>query len=155
MICISFAIIRLAMICFLRYSTGRVDVEVIDKNTKVVWNKTKIPYTLKPYDFCSLMHCCNMSTSSTKDACMIVSRSCCHPNAPIASEYSRSEVLVGVNVLTPCDNDPSHTELMTISRVKYGGVPSFLVWQNAFKGTITYLNGLKQYSSSLGSKNNN
>lgn len=39
-----------------KFSAGRFDIECIDKNTKIVWNRSRIPYTIKPYDFCSLMY---------------------------------------------------------------------------------------------------
>jgi hypothetical protein len=39
-----------------KYSQGRTDVKKIGEKTKIVWNRTKIPFTVRPYDFCSLIH---------------------------------------------------------------------------------------------------
>jgi hypothetical protein len=39
-----------------KYSQGRTDVQKIGDKTKIVWNRTKIPFTVRPYDFCSLIH---------------------------------------------------------------------------------------------------
>lgn len=40
-----------------KFSAGRTDILHIDENSKIVWNKTRMPYSHKPYDFCTLIHC--------------------------------------------------------------------------------------------------
>lgn len=44
-----------------KFSQGRTDVHIIDKSTKIVWNRSRIPFTFKPYDFCTMMHCLEVS----------------------------------------------------------------------------------------------
>jgi hypothetical protein len=40
-----------------RYSAGRDDVLVCSDRTKIVWNRTRIPFSIRPYDFCNIIHC--------------------------------------------------------------------------------------------------
>ena len=39
-----------------KFSSGRMDVLKLGDHSKVVWNRTRMPYSYKPYDFCNLMH---------------------------------------------------------------------------------------------------
>ena len=32
-------------------------METLSTRTKYVWNRTKIPFSVKPFDYCTLMHC--------------------------------------------------------------------------------------------------
>ena len=38
------------------YSIGRTDIETLSTRTKFVWNRTTIPFSVKPFDYCTLMH---------------------------------------------------------------------------------------------------
>ena len=38
------------------YSIGRTDVETLSPRTKYVWNRAQIPFSIKPFDYCTLMH---------------------------------------------------------------------------------------------------
>lgn len=95
---------------------------------------------MKPYDFCSLMHCA-VDPVSGHD--MIVSQAVTRPSAPVSSEFARSEILLGVNVLAPCGANASQTELTSISHVRLANLPAFLARKSAFQGTVNYLSQLK------------
>jgi hypothetical protein len=122
-----------------KYSGGRDDVVTFGNNTKIVWNRTKIPFAIKPYDFCTLMHM-EVAKSST----YIVSKAVQCPDVPPHPDYSRSEVIFGLNILTPLKDDNSKTEFMTISHVRYKGIHPFLAWRSALQGSLTYFKSLKE-----------
>ena len=37
------------------YSIGRTDIETLSTRTKFVWNRTTIPFSVKPFDYCTLL----------------------------------------------------------------------------------------------------
>ncbi len=123
---------------FNKYSGGRDDVVVIGPNSKIVWSRTKIPFAIKPYDFSTLMHAEKSESLTT-----IVSGSVECPEIPPHPDYSRSQVIFGMNILAPVQADPSKTHFTTISHVKYSGIHPFLAWRSALQGSITYFKSLK------------
>lgn len=125
---------------FNKYSGGRIDVHHIGKNTKIVWNRTKIPLAIKPYDFCTLMHAVD---DEDNGEAMIISKGIEDPRVPIKSDFSRSEVIFALQVLCPSKHDESKTEFTTISHVKYAGTHPFLAWRSAFQGSVSYFRHLK------------
>eukprot|EP01039_Chlorochromonas_danica_P006438 gene6438-7100_t len=123
-----------------RYSVGREDVEMLGSTSKIVWSKTKIPYTPKPYDFCTLMHAMEDRDSRCT---MILTKAAIHDKVPKLKDFSRSEILFGLSILRPCATDSSKTDYTLINHVKYPGVPPFLVSRSCYTGALTYLKQLK------------
>eukprot|EP01034_Spumella_vulgaris_P027974 gene27974-34764_t len=123
-----------------KYSAGRVDIESIGTKSKIVWNKTKLPYAMKPYDFCSLMHC---DVEPLSGHTMIVSQVVTRPTAPVTNEFARSEIILGVNILAPCGLNASQTELTSINHVRLANLPAYFARKSAFQGTVNYLTQLK------------
>jgi hypothetical protein len=136
-----------------KYSGGRLDVEEISDTTKVVWNRTKLPFAIKPYDFCTLMHVCRHPKKNVE---MIVSKGISHPLVPVMSDYSRSEIYVGVNILTPVPGPDGkgkmRTKLTNINRVRYAGLHPFMASKRSFRGSVDYLSQLRSYTSKLHKK---
>ncbi|RYH12578.1 hypothetical protein EON65_37895 [archaeon] len=130
-----------------KYSAGRTDVETISPSTKIVWNRTKIPYAIKPYDFCTLMHL--MRDTDNSKCIVILSKSVVHDKVPESDDYSRSEIIFGMNVLMPCSSDHTKTDMTSINHVKYKGIPPFFVSRSALPGTVGYLKRLKEVAKSL------
>lgn len=127
---------------FNQYSEGRTDVEVINSKCKVVWARTKIPYTIKPFDFCTLIR----SWTDTKTGIIfIISKAVEHSDVPIHSSYARSHVLFGLNALIPNKENPNFTTFVSINHVKYDGIIPAFVSSGAFKGTVNYIKSLKKY----------
>jgi hypothetical protein len=129
-----------------KYSAGRIDVEMLGEGSKIVWNKTKIPFSVKPYDFCTLMH----AVHDTDTRCtMILSKAADHKKVPIHKDFSRSEIIFGLNILRPCATDSSKTDFTSINHVRYHGIPSFFAWRSGYGGTVSYLKQLKEVAVSM------
>jgi hypothetical protein len=143
-----------------QYSIGRVDVDIVSPKTKYVWNKTAVPFAIKPYDFCTVMHWyertstisdSDKSHSTSKDRSsdsasgkelVLLSRYAEHPLVPRSKQYSRSENIIGLQILKPLPasgNKQPRTLLTSISHVRYGGTHPFLVSKNLLRGTANYL----------------
>lgn len=123
-----------------KYSAGRDDAEKINGMSKICWNKIKLPFSLKPFDFCTLMHV----YKSPGGQVMIISKGIEHPKVPKQKDYARSDIIFGVNVLTPLKSDPKRTELTSISHVRYAGIHPYLASANCLSGTTNYLRQLKE-----------
>jgi hypothetical protein len=129
-----------------RYCAGRTDVEKISKRTKIVWNRTAIPLAIKSYDFCTLMH---YYVKSSKNEYVLVSKGVQHPLIPVHKDYSRSENIIGLNILRPLKGSEKnkkaiYTEITCISHVKYGGTLPYVIKKSLFRGTVKYLHNLKE-----------
>lgn len=127
-----------------RYCDGRTDIEMIGNDTKIVWNRTKLPYAFKPYDFCSLMHA---HRTTRGRAIMLISQGVEHDDVKLHKDFSRSEIYFGVNVLVPLPHDPEKTLFTTISQVRYAGVPPMLAHRSLYNGIVGYLKQLKEKCS--------
>ncbi len=95
------------------YSLGRNDIEIIGKNKKIVYNRSKIPIALQSHDYVTLMHW----LQDTQNSYMIVSKGITHEKCPINNDYTRSEIILGVNYLKRISEDI--TEMITINHIKY------------------------------------
>ena len=129
-----------------RYCAGRTDIEKISKRTKIVWNRTCIPLAIKSYDFSTLMH---YYMKSSKNEYVLVSKGVQHPLIPVHKDYSRSENIIGLNILRPVKTNKSnkkatYTEITCISHVKYGGTLPYVIKKSLFRGTVKYLHNLKE-----------
>jgi hypothetical protein len=129
-----------------RYCAGRTDIERISKRTKIVWNRTAIPLAIKSYDFCTLMH---YYMKSSKNEYVLVSKGVQHPLIPVHKDYSRSENIIGLNILRPVKGSEKnkkeiYTEITCISHVKYGGTLPYVIKKSLFRGTVKYLHNLKE-----------
>jgi hypothetical protein len=123
-----------------KYSGGRDDVVTVGPQSKIVWSRTNIPFTIKSYDFSTLMH---LERNAVDNTVLIVSRGVRCPQVPIHSDYSRSEIIFGLNILTPSKNDNQKTDFETISHVRYAGTHPFIASKSALQGALTYFRSLK------------
>lgn len=62
-----------------------------------------------------------------------------HPQAKPSSEFLRSEILLGVNLMEPVPGQKDKTKLTTISHVKTSCVPSFLSEPVAARSAIDFI----------------
>jgi hypothetical protein len=122
-----------------KYSAGRTDVLKIDESTKMVWARTKIPYSIKPYDFCTLMQVFKLNNGGI----MIISKGVEHELVPKHRDYCRSEIYFGVNFLHPLPDDPNRTDFTSISHVRYAGLHPYIASKTVYSATLNYLNQLK------------
>lgn len=118
-----------------RYSSGRTDVDIVSPDTKIVWNRSRIPFTVRPFDFCSLMH---RYEDPTDQSCVVVTRATQHEKVPRHKDHARSETLLGVSIIKPCVNEPRKCEVTSINHIRYGGIPPFLVNKYSFGPSINY-----------------
>jgi len=131
---------------FNKYCSQKSDIDIINNATKITWNRTKAPFNIKPFDFCTIVHCYKNTSDSS---IYIVSKATQHAKVPIHKDYVRSETLFGLNILSPSGGDGSKTALTTFSHVKYTGTPPLFAWKNGFSGTVSYLKHLKEVAVSL------
>ena len=129
-----------------KYCAGRADVEKISKRSKIVWNRTCIPLAIKSYDFCTLMH---YYTTQPLNDIVLVSKGVQHPLVPVSRDYSRSESIMGLNILRSIPANKKRgkgtfTEITCISHVKYGGTLPYIIHKSLFRGATKYLHNLKE-----------
>lgn len=136
---------------FNQYSAGRSDVEIISPLSKIVWNRTKVPLAMKPYDFCSLIH---VFKDKNNERTLIISKGTNHIKAPLTKDFSRSEIIFSMNILTPSKSDKSKTDFTTINHVRYAGTMPYLASKTGFQGTVNYLKQLKTMSPIVALKPN-
>jgi hypothetical protein len=120
------------------YSLGRDDVEIISRNKKIVYNRSKIPILLQIHDYVTIMHW----LQDTRNDYMILSKGITHEKCPLNKEYTRSEIILGLNYLRKISKDT--TELTTINHIKYNNIHPFLINRNVLSPTIEYLQKLKK-----------
>ncbi len=135
-----------------RYCLEKLDVHHIDKNTKITWNKTKAPFNIKPFDFCTIVHC---HKDCSKNIIYIISKGVIHEKVPIHKDFVRADTIFGLNILQQSPIDRRKTEFTSISHVKYTGTPPVFAWKNGFSGTISYIKYLKETCAQLYSKKTN
>jgi len=143
----------------MQYSEWTAGRDVVEKdtstNTAITWTRSKSVFNMKPHDFCTLSHACRVNDSTV----MVVMKGVKdHPAAPPRQDYSRSEIIFSLNVLTdvtatlPLSVDmsstQSQTKLITISHVAYTGVFPFLVSSRAYQGIIDFMTALDAYATS-------
>lgn len=124
-----------------KHCAGRTDVEHVSKKCKIVWNRTIIPLMIKSYDFSTLMH-----HYLSRNDIHLISKAVEHPLIPVHKDYSRSELIMGLNILSPIKKDGcDSTHITCISHVKYGGFsPPSVIKKSIFRGTVKYLHNLKE-----------
>ena len=134
-----------------KYSVGRADIDTVAgcPKSKIVWNRTNPPGTKKPHDFCTLMH--GVSFPAGNGTYLIMTTAVEHPKAKPSSNYLRSEILLGVNLMKPVPGRAGVTELTTVNHVKTTGVPAFLSEKVAAKSAIDFI---RKVDTVLGGKGN-
>jgi hypothetical protein len=129
-----------------KYSCGRSDVEVLNSHCKVVWNRSRIPFTIKPFDFCTLIRdFCDPKTGMI----LIISKAVEHELVPVTKDYARSHVIFGLNVLIPSPDNAESTQFISINHVKYGGIYPALASSGAYQGTVNYVLQLRKIAPEL------
>lgn len=91
-----------------------MDLEKIDRDTRITWAATNRFGPFKARDFCTLIHFKVME--STK---VVVNFAVQHPRAPPSSSYVRSEILLAATVLRR--REDGKTELTTLTCINPGG----------------------------------
>ena len=129
-----------------KYSAGRDDVEILSRNTKVVWNRLKIPIGIPPYDFCTMIHYYFNPLTSEH---FILSRSVRHDSVPVHKDYGRSEKIIGINIIRPVIADkksdqPTRSEIVCISHQRYANTPPIMIEKSMMRGKINYLKKLRE-----------
>lgn len=125
-----------------RYSCGRDDVEILDADTKIVWNRVKSPIGPRSHDFCSIMHVQRLEDGSA----LMITKAVEHPSVPRNNAHIRSEILYGINIIRPLPSDPSKTEITSISQNRYSNLHPYIASKGAVQGTVSFL---KQVKSAL------
>jgi hypothetical protein len=120
-----------------KYSVGRTDIATYSPTSKVVWNRTNPPGTKKQHDFCTLMH--GVPFAKGNGTYLLMTTAVEHPKAKPSSNYLRSEILLGVNLMKPVPGKPGYTELTTVNHVKTTGVPAFLSEKVAARSAIDFI----------------
>mmetsp|Transcript_1150 Transcript_1150/g.1306 ORF Transcript_1150/g.1306 Transcript_1150/m.1306 type:complete len:314 (+) Transcript_1150:200-1141(+) len=127
-----------------KYSAGRLDIELFSSKSKIVWNKMNIPKVIKPYDFCTLLHC---YSNPSGNELILVSKCANHALVPVHKSFSRSEKIIGLNVLKKLPNDKEagnyRTEITCISHQRYANTPVFMIEKSMMRGKVNYLRKLR------------
>jgi len=152
------------------FSAGRTDVEVIDGQTKIVWNKSKISSAaskvMKPFDSCNVMHAYERPRPAVGgwpagNDVVVLTRHVQHPAAPVSATYGRCEHIIGLQVLRPPAPDgpttekttkgkkrnKSSTTILSVGHMRYP-YPPYFVAGKVKRATLNYLQGLLAYCSS-------
>lgn len=128
-----------------KYSAGREDIEHISSKTKIVWNKLNIPRGIKPYDFCTLLH---SYSNPLKNEIILLSKCVNHASVPVHKSYSRSEKIIGINILRKLSDDKDsgncRTEMTCISHQRYANTPVFMIEKSMMRGKVNYLKRLRE-----------
>jgi hypothetical protein len=156
-----------AAVRYNRFSAGRTDVETIDGQTKIVWNKSKLSSAasklMKPFDSCSVMHAYERPRPAVGgwpagNDVVVLTRHVQHPAAPVSATYGRCEHIIGLQVLRPPAPDgptttkgktktKSSTTILNVTHMRYPQ-PPYLVAKQVKRATLNYLQGLLAYCSS-------
>mmetsp|Transcript_22593 Transcript_22593/g.64003 ORF Transcript_22593/g.64003 Transcript_22593/m.64003 type:complete len:115 (-) Transcript_22593:67-411(-) len=101
---------------------------------------------------CAIMHV-EPLPNDDDDGYMIVTRSLqsgaagCHTDMHTSrirrSDSNSNEVLVGVNILRRVPNDPTYTDLITVSQVASGFVPQFLTKRIGMAGLDDFFKNVR------------
>jgi len=118
-----------------KFSKGRDDLQVLDQNTKVVWNRTWPPLCKRPHDFCSVMHTRRLADNSF----IMVTKATEHPRAPVSKAYQRSKILLGVSVMRPIPGDAHKTQLTTYNHVVSAGIPVLIADKVSVKTAADFI----------------
>jgi hypothetical protein len=128
-----------------KYSAGRLDIELLSSKSKIVWNTMNIPKVIKPYDFCTLLH---FYSNPLGNELILVSKCMNHALVPMHKGYSRSEKIMGLNVLKKLSNDKENgnhrTEITCISHQRYANTPVFMIEKSMMRGKVNYLKKLRE-----------
>lgn len=129
-----------------RYSAGRLDIEQITSTSKIVWNRMNIPIGIKPYDFCTLVHC---YSRPLQDEIYLISKSFIHELVPDNKDYGRSEKIIGLNIVRPLkstgnSSSPIRTEITCISHQRYANTPPIIIEKSMMRGKVNYLKKLRE-----------
>ena len=152
-----------AAVRYNRLSAGRKDVEEVDKQTKIVWNKSKlsaaVAKVIKPFDSCSMMHAYERPRSPQRglphgNDVVLLTRHVEHPAAPVSTTFGRCESIIGLQVLRPAPpSGPStgkknkgSTMIVNVNHMRYPHPPYF-VNKQIKRATLNYLQGLLAYCS--------
>lgn len=131
---------------FNKFSLGRDDKIILNKQSKIVWNRTKIPFKSKPFDFCTLIQ---EYHDPETGMIVITSKAVEHPEIPQYPGYVRSYVIFGLNALIPSPENPNMTQYISVLQVKHTGVHHKLAACQATQGTINYIKQLREIAPKI------
>mmetsp|Transcript_14151 Transcript_14151/g.18532 ORF Transcript_14151/g.18532 Transcript_14151/m.18532 type:complete len:377 (+) Transcript_14151:186-1316(+) len=123
-----------------KFSKGRDDLEVINDNTKIVWNRTWPPLCTKPHDFCSLLHFKRLEDASL----LMITKATEHPGAPVCPSFQRSKILLGISIMKPLQGNPQKTELTTYNHVVSKGIPIMIADKVSVKTAADFINNVNK-----------
>ncbi|CAJ1910675.1 unnamed protein product [Cylindrotheca closterium] len=138
------------------YNLGRSDALIVTDNitcggsdgTKVVKSKTKVPFTRMALTLSTVMHA---SKLDSEEGYVVISRSlntgsaghhACGASKNIQPN-SKSEVLMGVNIMRPVPGNPNLTDLTSLSQVSSSMVPQFLAARIGIMGIQDFFNNVR------------
>lgn len=124
-------------------------MEVVAKNTKVLWSSSEPIYIMKPRDFCSLVH-----VRKLKDGTVVVlQRAIEHPDVPHRPGLVRGEITLGANIIQPIPGKPNTCKVTMITQVDPGGFsPPVVINMVCAMGPVGYLKNLEQAACTPPSK---
>lgn len=139
------------------YNLGRSDALIITDNitcggsdgTKVVKSKTKVPFTRMSLTLSTVMHA---SKLENEEGYIIISRTLstgsaghhsCGASTSNIEPNSKSEILLGVNIMRPVPGKPDLTDLTSLSQVSSSLVPQFLSARIGIMGIQDFFNNVR------------
>lgn len=120
------------------------DDDAFCRGSKVIQSETRVPFTSMSVFLNCLMH-----TRSFDDGYVIVSRSVYEGPRGSSTEKVRlaeqkNEILWGINVLRRVPNHPHLTDMTSLSQVKSGMVPKFLVKKIGLMGIEDFFKNVRK-----------
>mmetsp|Transcript_39996 Transcript_39996/g.96506 ORF Transcript_39996/g.96506 Transcript_39996/m.96506 type:complete len:581 (+) Transcript_39996:104-1846(+) len=138
------------------YNMGRSDALIITDNitcggsdgTKVVKSKTKVPFTRMALTLSTVMHASKLDNEEgyvifcrTLNTGSAGHHSCGAPKN--VESNSKSEIVLGVNIMRPVPGKPNLTDLTSLSQVSSSLVPQFLSARIGIMGIQDFFNNVR------------
>lgn len=128
-----------------KMSIGRTDIRTVECETgvaKIVRNLTQPPITSKKVQSTTLMHSRQLNEAG---AYLVVSRAVTLPNSgeKEEEEHGKSEILLGVNLLEPCDDDASSLKMTAVTHVYSPALPVVLAKRIGVKSAISFVKDIR------------
>lgn len=131
-----------------KMSIGRSDIRCIecDKGVaKIVKNLTKPPMTKKKVESVTFMHSRKLDETGTY---IVVSRAVIKPgikscNEENTEECVKSEILLGVNLLEPIDNDKLGSKMTSVTHVCSPALPVLVAKRVGVNSAINFVNDIR------------
>jgi hypothetical protein len=116
-----------------------MDIQRLDKDTKITWAASPRFGPFKPRDFCTFVH-----FRKTHGLLLVVNVPAEHKKAPLSPAFVRSEILLGGNIIRPVG--PCCTEVTMLTSIDTGDLPSAgasLVNKMAASAPISFIRRLE------------